>query len=164
MTGPPKLNAEISTSFPEADILGFRLVNGRPTKALIEIHNKDAEPISVAFVAGALMRLDPIPDDVPAYLGILTNLTAVQYQLPIDAGETKTLPYSFAIDMQPQDVRLELVAVVSSAKGNLYTMQAHNGTAAIVEPPTSFFDPQMYVEPRPIPLPCYAPSQCLNLG
>lgn len=63
----------------------------------------------------------------------------------MDAGESKQVPYAFALDMQPQDVRLELVAVLSDSQGGIYQVSAYNSTASIVEPPTSFLDPQMYV-------------------
>ena len=54
------------------------------------------------------------------------------------------MPYSFVLDLQPQDVRLQLIAVVTNAKGEVYQIQAYNQTVGIVDPPTSFFDPQMY--------------------
>lgn len=45
--------------------------------------------------------------------------------------------------MQPQDVVLSLMAVVTDSKGNVFQLAAHDGTAVIVEAPISFFDPQM---------------------
>ncbi|UNI19115.1 hypothetical protein JDV02_005331 [Purpureocillium takamizusanense] len=140
---PPELSADVKTTFPDADILGVRLINGRPTRALVEVTNKEDGPINVAFMTGVLATTQELPADAPAYQGIVRNLTAVQYNLPIEAGETKSIPYSFALDMQPQDVRLSLVAVITNAKGNLFQIAAHDGTAAIVEAPTSFFDPQI---------------------
>jgi hypothetical protein len=72
-------------------------------------------------------------------------LTAVQYNIEVPAGEKKELPFSFAQDMQPQDVRIELSALVTDSTGNLHEVLVHNGSASIVEAPTSFLDPQMYV-------------------
>jgi hypothetical protein len=94
-------------------------------------------------LAGLLATTQPLPEGTPAYQGILRNLTAVQYDHSIEAGETKSFPFSFALDMQPQDVRLQLAAVITNAKGVLYQVEAHDGLAAIVEAPTSFLDPQM---------------------
>lgn len=123
----------------------MRLVNGRPTKVLVEVTNNEDNPISVASLAGAVTATDALPDDAPAYRAILRNLTAVKYDLAVEAGESKALPYSFALDMQPQDVRLQIMAVITNAKGELFRIPVHNDTTTIVEAPTSFFDSQMYV-------------------
>jgi len=139
------LKAEIKTTFPETDILGVKLVNGRPTKAVIEVTNQDANPIQVAFVSGSLNTLKELPEDSPRYVSIVRNLTAVQYNIEVPAGEKKELPFSFAQDMQPQEVRIQLQALVSDSTGHLHEVLVHNGSASIVEAPTSFLDPQMYV-------------------
>jgi hypothetical protein len=97
------------------------------------------------FLAGTLSTTKELPEDAPSYQSVLHNLTAAQYNIEIEAGEKKELPYSFALDMQPQDVRVLLMAVVTNAKGNIFQVEAFNGTASIVEPPVSFFDPQMCV-------------------
>lgn len=75
----------------------------------------------------------------------MRNLTAVQYNAAIEVGETKSLSYAFAQDLHPQDVRLQILAVVTNDKGGLFQVPAYDAIAAVVEPPTSFFDPQMYV-------------------
>ncbi|KJZ75566.1 hypothetical protein HIM_05029 [Hirsutella minnesotensis 3608] len=142
-SGPAQIAATIKTEFPDADILGVRLVNGRPTKAVVEVTNNEKVPINVAFLTGALASTAKLPDDAPAYQAIVRNLTAVQYNLPVEAGQSKVFPYSFVLDMQPQDVRLQIMAVVSNAKGDIFQLSAHNGTASIVEAPTNFFDPQI---------------------
>jgi len=81
--------------------------------------------------------------DVPPYSAIIRNLTAVQYQAVIPPGEKQSLPFSFVLDMQPQDVRLHLVGVVMSGDNKIFSVGVHDEVVSIVEAPTSFFDPQM---------------------
>ncbi|KAH6892053.1 hypothetical protein B0T10DRAFT_604847 [Thelonectria olida] len=142
-TTPPALLADVSASFPEADIFGVKLVNGRPTKALIEVTNHDSSPIQLALVGGALVSTKQQPEDAPAYASIVRNLTSVQYNLEIEAGEKKELPFAFSQDMNPQDVYVQLVALLTDPKGGVHQIQAANATASIVEAPTSFLDPQI---------------------
>lgn len=139
----PSIAVDVKTSFPDADIFGVKLVNGRPTKALIEVVNNEKGPVQLAFVTGALETTQQLPEDAPAYQSILRNLSATQYNLQVEAGETKSVPYAFALDMQPQDVRLRLLAVVANSQGNIVQVEAYNDSAAIVEPPVSFLDPQI---------------------
>ncbi|KAK4062513.1 uncharacterized protein Triagg1_9883 [Trichoderma aggressivum f. europaeum] len=140
---PATLNADIRTTFPDSDILGVKLVNGRPTTALIEVTNKEDDAIQVIFANGALWTTKDLPEGAPAYQGIVRNLTAVQYSLQIEAGETKSIPFSFALDMNPQDVRLRLLAVFTNEKGDIFQVPAYDGETSIVEAPTSFLDPQI---------------------
>lgn len=147
---PPVLKADIEAIFPDADIFGVKLVNGRPTKAVVEFTNHEDAPIQVAMVGGLLSTTQELAEDAHPSDAIVRNLTAARYDLTVEAGDKKAVPYSFALDMQPQDVLLQLVAVVTNSKGDVFQVQAYNATAAIVEPPTSIFDPQMYVETQTV--------------
>lgn len=92
--------------------------------------------MTVQFVGGSLWT----PDGQTSR--IVRNLTTVQYAVEIAPGEKQSLPYRFQTNMHPQDLRLNLAAVISSAN-TFYTLQAFNGTVSVVEPDASIFDPQL---------------------
>lgn len=144
---PPEvtpLKADIKATFPDADILGIKLVNGHPTNALIEVENHEPGSIQLAFVSGSLLSTKaPRSEDSPAWESILRNLTAVQYNVQVPAGEARSLPFSFALDAMPQDVVVQLSAVVIGEKGNIFQVPVFDDKATIVDPPVSFLDPQM---------------------
>ncbi|ETN41850.1 uncharacterized protein HMPREF1541_03789 [Cyphellophora europaea CBS 101466] len=134
----PSLSVAVSASFPDAEIFGIKLVNGKPTDSLISFSNQEPEPVTVQFVGGSLWT----PDFDPQGSRVVRNLTTKQYAVEIPAGEKQTLPYRFQTNMHPQELRLNLAAVVSKDE-TFYTMQAYNGTISVVDPDSSFFDPQM---------------------
>lgn len=78
-------------------------------------------------------------------MAIIRNLTSTKYGVDIPAGGQKSLSYSFTTDMNPQDLRLQIVAIIQSQEGLVYQLQAYNGTVSVVEAPISIFDPQMYL-------------------
>jgi Translocon-associated protein (TRAP), alpha subunit len=133
------LNVLVSASFPDAEIFGIKLVNGKPTDTLLSFSNEETEPVTVQFVGGSLWT----PDFDPSGSRIVRNLTTKQYAAEILPGEKQTLPYRFQTNMHPQELRLNIAAVISR-EGTFFTMQAYNGTVAVVEPDASIFDPQMY--------------------
>lgn len=120
-------------------------MNGHPTKAVVEIQNHEEGTINLVFLGGMLATTQPLPEDAPPSAGVLRNLSAVSYDVDIAAGETRSLSFPFVLDMQPQDVVVNLLAVIRDEKNRIFQVEAHSGLASIVEPPTSIFDPQMYV-------------------
>jgi hypothetical protein len=102
--------------------------------------------VGVSIVGGALLQ------DAGEQSVILRNLTASKYQIEIPAGESETVTYSFSTEMHPQDVRLQLFALLKDNKNAYYTVSVYNETVTVVEAPTSIFDPQMYVHVTPLPL------------
>lgn len=63
--------------------------------------------------------------------------------MQIPASEKESVSYSFATELHPQDLRLLLVAVLTSVDGTMYSFNAFNETVSIVEPDASLFDMQL---------------------
>jgi hypothetical protein len=138
----PNLNVKISVSFPQSEIFGIKLINGHATEARLSISNNEPLPIGVSIVGGSL-SLEQAGES-----RIIRNLTAQKYKLEIPAGTNETIPYTFTTELHPQDLRLQLVAVLKDSKNALYTVPVYNETVTVVEAATSFFDPQMCVPTR----------------
>ena len=109
---------------------------------MLSVTNNEPGPVRVLYVGGSLLS--------DKYQGegyqIIRNLSTTKYDLEIPAGQDESIDYSFITDLQPQDLKLALAAVLTDSKGtNAYTAQAFNETVSVVEPDMSFFDPQMFV-------------------
>jgi len=139
----PNLAVSVSASFPNAEVFGVKLINGHATQAVIDITNHEPATIEVAIIGGALSTLQPLSPEMHPSAGILLNLTSTKYGVPVPAGEKQSLPYTFVTDLMPQDLRLQIVAVVQDSEGQIYQVQAFNETVSVVEPATSLFDPQI---------------------
>nr|POF14387.1 hypothetical protein CFP56_76494 [Quercus suber] len=140
----PNIAVEITTLFPDAEVFGVKLVNGKATRAILDVANKEAEPISLLLVGGSLMTPSDQPG-APDPPQILKNLTATKFSLSIPAGQKESINYAFTTDMHPQNLKLNLIAMLQDSKGTVYTKPIFNETVSIVEAPVSIFDPQMYV-------------------
>nr|POF14213.1 isoform 2 of dual specificity protein phosphatase 1 [Quercus suber] len=147
----PNLAVDITTLFPDAEVFGVKLVNGRATRAVLDVTNNEAQPISLLLVGGSLTTPSDQPG-APDPPQILRNLTSTKYSLSIPAGQKESINYAFTTDMHPQTLRLNLAAMLQDSKGTVYTKPLFNETVSIVEAPVSIFDPQMY---GPIPLSWY---------
>lgn len=138
----PNLAVTISASFPQAEVFGVKLVNGRATQAVLDISNEEPEPIVVALVGGSLWTPTDKPG-APEQSVNIRNLTTQRYGVQVPPGEKETLTYAFATEMHPQDLRLNIAAVLQSSSQQFFTKLVYNETVSIVEAPTSFFDPQI---------------------
>jgi lipopolysaccharide export LptBFGC system permease protein LptF len=132
----PTLAVSVQTSFPTSEIFGIKLVNGQPTQALVSFSNDEDSPVVVNFVGGSLWSTDDIAR-------IVRNLTTTSYGVEIPAGQKETIPFNFVTEMHPQDLRLNLVSVVSDSQNRFFTLEAFNGTVSIVEQEASIFDPEV---------------------
>lgn len=150
----PNLAVSVSASFPSSEVFGVKLINGHATKAVLDFTNNEAQAVQVAVIGGALTTLQPLPEGTHPSAAIVRNITSTRYDVEIPAGEKQSLPFTFTTDLHPQELRLNLIAVVASAAGEIYQVQAYNETVTVVEPATSIFDPQMYANSIFCNLPC----------
>lgn len=120
-------------------------MNGRPTNVLVDFVNNEPETMQVAFIGGSLLSTQPLAPELPPWASVVRNLSSIRYDVEIPSGEKASLPYNFVTDLNPQDLRLNLVAVIASQKGAIYQLHAFNQTVSVVEAATSILDPQMYV-------------------
>lgn len=139
----PNLAVSVSASFPSSEVFGVKLINGHATKAVLDFTNNEPEAVTVAVIGGALSTLQQLPEGTHPSAAIVRNITATRYDVLIPAGEKQSLPFTFTIDLNPQDLRLNIIAVVGSTAGAVYQVQAYNETVTVVEPATSIFDPQI---------------------
>ncbi|CAL8574508.1 Increased recombination centers protein 22 [Xanthoria parietina] len=124
----PNLAVKISTSFPSSEIFGIKLINGQATQAVLSVSNEEPDPVTVVFIGGSLWTSPAI---------------SRPHKTAVPASES--IRYKFATELQPQELKLNLAVVLTTAKnkGAPVTIQAFNETVAIVEPDTSIFDPQI---------------------
>ncbi|KAF2453176.1 signal sequence receptor alpha chain [Lineolata rhizophorae] len=132
---PKAFNVNARATFPASEIFGVKLVNGQPTEAIVNFENGEADAVTVAMVGGSLFT----PDGA----AVVRNLTARTFNVEIPAGDKVSLPYSFITDMHPQDLRLQMAAILRDSKNEFFTTSVYNETVSVVEAPTSLFDPQI---------------------
>lgn len=113
----------------------------------MQIVNNEDGPISIVRLGGFLSTTQPLPENALPQAAVLRNLSTLNYNLELAPGATTELPYPFVQDMQPQDVILNIKAVLRNAKSQIVQVEAYSGLVSIVEAPTNIFDPQMYVTP-----------------
>lgn len=139
----PNLQVTVSTTFPQSEIFGIKLVNGRPTKAVLSIENQETVPVKISYVGGSLWTLGLGGQESQN----VRNLTINRFDLEIAAGQKETITYSFATEIHAQDLRLQLAALIVKEGLQFHSIQAYNETVTVVEAPTSLFDPQLSVSP-----------------
>ncbi|KAF1819892.1 uncharacterized protein K489DRAFT_417184 [Dissoconium aciculare CBS 342.82] len=137
----PSVKIDVTTTFPDAEVFGIKLVNGRPTRALFQVVNNEPEPIVVLVATGTLLTTEgalgaPNPPE------ILRNLTVTKYSTVIPPKSTETVQYSFSEIMNPRDVTLDLKLLVQ-ARESIFTLGVYKESVSVVEAPFSILDPQV---------------------
>ncbi|SMR46751.1 unnamed protein product [Zymoseptoria tritici ST99CH_1E4] len=131
------LDVSISVSFPDAEIFGVKLVNGRPTRALLSVVNNEDVAVKPLIVTGALKTAAGEGEGV-----VVRNLTAARFGNEVPPKGKEVLTYAFSTIMQPRDVTLEMKVLVQRG-GRVFTVKAFEEGVSVVEAPVSIFDPQI---------------------
>ncbi|KAF2216210.1 hypothetical protein CERZMDRAFT_109162 [Cercospora zeae-maydis SCOH1-5] len=135
------LKVSHNVSFPDAEIFGVKLVNGRPTRTLITITNNEDTEVNVLAAAAGLyspLGLPGAPDPPQS----LRNLTVARFAKNIAPHTSETFTYAYATIMQPQDILLEVNAIITRGQ-SVFTTTVFRENVSVVEAPTSFLDPQI---------------------
>lgn len=137
------LQVDVKVTFPDAEIFGVKMVNGRPTRALLHVTNNEEVPVNALVAIGALLSPANTPGapDPPV---VIRNLTGAKFDTLVQPKTTEILTYAFSTIMNPRDLTLELKTVLSRGP-RVFTLTAFNESVSIVEAPVSIFDPQMCV-------------------
>lgn len=122
----------------------MKLVNGHATQAVLSFANAESEPVTVRMIGGSLWTLGA-PGAPESH--IVRNLTTIPYNVEVPAGTNQSLTFNFAQELNPQDLRLLIAAVVDKGE-QAFQVPVYNSTVTVVEAPVSLFDPQMYVHER----------------
>ncbi|CZT18764.1 related to signal sequence receptor alpha chain [Ramularia collo-cygni] len=135
------LSVDVKVTFPEAEIFGVKMVNGRPTRALLHVTNNEEVPVNALIAIGALLSPSGTPGapDPPV---VIRNLTGAKFDTLVQPKTTELLTYAFATEMHPQDVTLELTTMISRGP-RIFTVTAFKETVSIVEAPINIWDPQI---------------------
>jgi hypothetical protein len=134
-----QLNVAAQVTFPDSEVFGIKLVNGRPTTAVFNILNGENDPVRIRMVGGSLWPVEAV--DLTASSPI-RNLSTTVYNTEIPAKSNHSLTYKFTTELHPQDLRLLLAGIVEDKNGASFQLEAFNGTVSVVEAPLSIFDPQ----------------------
>ena len=118
-------------------------MNGRATQAVLDISNNEPKPVTLMAVGGSLTTLLSTAG-APGTPVSVRNLTTARFGAQIPPGHNQTVTYSFTVDMHPQDLALDIAAILKNDGGTVFTKPLFNETVSIVEAPVSIFDPQMY--------------------
>lgn len=145
----PSLAVRISTSFPSAEVFGIKVVNKKTNFAILSISNNETVPLTLTAIGGSLWTIPALSDTTSPSQNLL-NLTTAKHSLTVPAGEAVRVEYKFKTDLNPQDLRLQLLAVfskpsasASTSSSSTFTLTAFNESVSVVEPDTSLLDPQV---------------------
>lgn len=138
--GLSALKVTADVVFPDASVLGIKLVNGQATKALFKIKNDEADPVKIRMIGGSLWSLGAA--DLKKTQSV-RNLSSTQFTTTIKPHSETTLTYKFKTDLHPQDLRLLIAGVFEDKNHNTFQVEGFSGTVSVVEAPFSIFDPQM---------------------
>ncbi|WVF71398.1 hypothetical protein IAT40_006202 [Kwoniella sp. CBS 6097] len=126
----------VSASFPESNPFGL-VVNGEQNSILVHLANQGTKNYTLVSAAASY-------HDVNNHWATVKNATALKYNTPLIAGSNFSAPFSVNSEFRPQEIGLTVwVDLAESGTKDLHRLTALNQTVSVVEPASSWFDPQL---------------------
>ncbi|KAA1117018.1 hypothetical protein PGTUg99_034127 [Puccinia graminis f. sp. tritici] len=137
---PEKL--EISAAFPTNNQFGI-VFNGQPNKILLKVLNLGKDPVE------DVMRIHQVWNEFREIGGkerLLRKGAPVPSKRTLPPKiEPYIIPYMFSAEEREGNIGLRIWVEWSGPKGKKHQSIAYDSTVTIQEPPTRWFDPQLYV-------------------
>lgn len=142
---------QVVTTFPQNEFNVVR--NGQGNRVVFAITNPPGAERVLALegIAGAFLN----PHKLDGQRGrVLRNMTtlALKKPRPVRAvgGQPLHQAFDFYSEFKPQPLDVEFRLTVRDAQtSRAYTLPVYRGQITVVEPPTNWLDPQVYVTPPP---------------
>ncbi|OCF36668.1 hypothetical protein I316_01263 [Kwoniella heveanensis BCC8398] len=126
----------VSASFPESNPFGL-IVNGEQNSILVHLANQGTKNYTLVSAAASY-------HDVNNHWATVKNASALKYNTPLIAGANFSAPFSVNSEFRPQEIGLTVwVDLAESGSKDLHRLTALNQTVSVVEPASSWFDPQL---------------------
>ncbi|BEI91936.1 uncharacterized protein CcaverHIS019_0407560 [Cutaneotrichosporon cavernicola] len=121
-------------TFPESNPFGL-VTNGEANPMFIQITNAGENNFTLVSASASY-------HDTNKHWKLVKNATVTKFNLPVNAGANFTAPYNLNSELRSQEHGLTVWIDLKHGK-ELHRVTAFNSTVSIVEPATSWFDPQV---------------------
>ncbi|WVR07053.1 hypothetical protein IAU60_004092 [Kwoniella sp. DSM 27419] len=126
----------VSATFPEDNPFGL-VVNGENNGLLLHLVNQGKKNYTLVS-AGASYH------DVNRHWATMKNVSTLKYNVPLVSGANFSAPYTVHSEFRPQELGLTVwVDLKEGGTTDLHRVTALNQTVSVVEPASSWFDPQL---------------------
>ncbi|GFZ43956.1 hypothetical protein JCM24511_01676 [Saitozyma sp. JCM 24511] len=126
----------VSGSFPESNPFGL-VVNGEQNSVLLHLINSGEKNYTLVSASASY-------HDVNNHWALVKNASTLRYGVPLVSGSNFSAPFQVYSEFRPQDIGLTVwVNLAEPGSTALHSITALNQTVSVVEPASSWLDPQL---------------------